>query len=100
MDVTKESVDQLARLARLNLSEEEKEELAGDLKRILDFVEQLKEVDTDGVKPLIFLNDNTESTRSDESISTITREEAFTNAPDHNEEFFRVPRVINEKGQQ
>lgn len=94
MDVTKESVDQLARLARLNLAEGEKEELANDLKRILDFVEQLKEVDTTDVKPLIFLNDDTDATRNDESISTLTRDEAFKNAPDHNEEFFRVPRVI------
>ncbi len=93
MDVTKDTIDQLARLARLNLAEGEKDELVNDLARILHFVDQLKEEDTDNVEPLIFLNPESR-TRDDKTISTISREEAFQNAPDKNSEFFKVPKVI------
>jgi aspartyl-tRNA(Asn)/glutamyl-tRNA(Gln) amidotransferase subunit C len=93
MDVTKHTIDQLAKLARLNLAEGEKDELVNDLGRILQFVDQLKEEDTKNVEPLIFLNPEG-TCREDKSISTISREEALLNAPEKNSEFFKVPKVI------
>jgi aspartyl-tRNA(Asn)/glutamyl-tRNA(Gln) amidotransferase subunit C len=93
MDVTKETVDQLAKLSRLNLEESEKESLTDDLNRILHFVDQLKEVETDGVEPLIFLNEN-DVVRDDKAEATMSRDEALKNALSKDEQFFLVPKVI------
>jgi aspartyl-tRNA(Asn)/glutamyl-tRNA(Gln) amidotransferase subunit C len=93
MDVTKDTIDQLAKLSRLNLEESEKGSLMHDFNRILHFVDQLKEVDTEGVEPLIFLREN-DVVREDKAETTMSRDEAFKNAPSKNEQFFLVPKVI------
>jgi aspartyl-tRNA(Asn)/glutamyl-tRNA(Gln) amidotransferase subunit C len=93
MDVTKDTINHLALLARLNLDEQEKEELTDDLRHILDFVDQLQEVDTDGIAPLIFLtHDNGD--RSDTAVNELSNQEALLNAPEKKDGFFVVPKVI------
>ncbi len=93
MDVSEKTVEQLAKLSRINLKDGEKEELVTDLKKILDFVGQLQEVDLEGTEPLTFITENTIQ-REDNAKTDIEREDALRNAPQHNESYFMVPKVI------
>ena len=93
MDVSEKTVEQLAKLSRINLKDGEKEELVTDLKKILDFVGQLQEVDLEGTEPLTFLTENTIQ-REDNAKADIEREDALKNAPEQNGSYFMVPKVI------
>jgi aspartyl-tRNA(Asn)/glutamyl-tRNA(Gln) amidotransferase subunit C len=94
MEVTNELIDKLSNLARLHFEEEEKEAIKKDLQQMIQFVEKLNELDTTGVEPLLHMTDNINILRDDEVKGSITREEAFKNAPLHDEQFFKVPKVI------
>ena len=94
MSVTKDTLNYLAKLAKLELEEGEKDELLNDLNNILAFIEQLKTVDTSNVKPLIFLNEETNIMREDLVIQELSSAEALSNAPQKNDDYFLVPKVI------
>ncbi|MEX6687491.1 Asp-tRNA(Asn)/Glu-tRNA(Gln) amidotransferase subunit GatC [Danxiaibacter flavus] len=94
MKVTDELIDNLAHLSRLHFSESEKTALKGDFERILNFVEQLSEIDTTGVEPLLHMGDAINVLREDEVKGSVTRQEALLNAPLHDDVFFKVPKVI------
>lgn len=94
MTVDKALVDKLASLAKLNFSEEEKEAFIKDFTRILQFVDKLKEVDTTGVEPLLYISDEVNVLREDVHQETITKEEALKNAPVKDSDYFKVPKVI------
>ena len=82
MKIDKSTVDRLARLSKLEFSENEKVEMVEDFKKIVGFVDKLKEVDTEGVKPLIYVNEDvTNVLRNDEVKGMLSREEALQNAP-------------------
>lgn len=96
---TREDMKHVARLCRINCSDEEIEELSGDLGRILGYVDQLGEVDTDGVEPCNqVLADVKNVSRKDEVKMSITRDEFLANAPDQVAGMIRVPPVIKGKG--
>ncbi len=94
MTIDKETVDKVAHLARLELSEREKETLMGDMGKILDFMDKLNEVDTSGIEPLVYMTDEVNVLREDVICHEITHEEALKNAPKHDEDFFLVAKVI------
>ncbi|MFC5283942.1 Asp-tRNA(Asn)/Glu-tRNA(Gln) amidotransferase subunit GatC [Pedobacter alpinus] len=94
MKIDKQTVDKIAHLARLELTEVEKERSIEELSEILSFMEKLNQLDTTGVKPLIYMNDAVNVLRADEVIQELTREEALQNAPLKNEEYFKVSKVI------
>ncbi len=94
MKIDKETVDKIAHLARLELTEVEKERSIEELSEILSFMEKLNQLDTTGVKPLIYMNDAVNVLRPDQVIQELTREEALKNAPLKNEEYFKVAKVI------
>lgn len=87
-------VDKLAHLARLKFEAAEKEEIKNDLQKMIAFVEKLNELDTTGVEPLLHMTDEINVLRGDEIKGSISRGEAFKNAPAHDEQFFKVPKVI------
>ena len=98
MEVSVALIDKLARLSRLSFADEkEKEKIRTDLNNILQFVDQLNEVNTDGVEPLIFINEDTTVLRPDVVEHNITQADALKNAPIKNDEYFLVPRVISKK---
>jgi len=97
MEVTDALIDKLALLSRLKFNEEEKKEIRNDLQRMISFVDKLNELDTTGIKPLIHLSGEINSLREDEVKGQINREEAFKNAPGHDEQFFKVPKVIRKQ---
>src|SRR5690349_5766873 len=94
MKVNDELVDKLAHLARLKFDAAEKEEIKNDLQKMIAFVEKLNELDTTGVEPLLHMTDEVNVLREDHVEGSISREDALKNAPEHDEQFFRVPKVI------
>lgn len=94
MKVNDELIDKLANLARLEFNSVEREEIKNDLQQMIGFIDKLNELDTTGVEPLLHMSENINVLREDEVEGTISREEAFRNAPLHDEQFFKVPKVI------
>ena len=97
MEVNDELVDRIAELAKLEFSGEDKEAIKTDMARIITFVEQLREVDTDGVEPLIYMTEAHNRLRKDEVKMEITQEEALKNAPLKDSDYFKVPKVLDKK---
>jgi len=87
-------VDKLAHLARLKFNDEEKAAIRNDLQKMIGFVEKLNELDTTGVEPLLHMSDHVNVLRNDEVEGSITREEGLKNAALHDDQFFKVPKVI------
>ena len=96
--VTKKDVEKIADLARLQFSETEVEGFTGDLNNILNYVDQLKEVDVTGVEPLENMNEAMETNvlRKDEVGDSLLQAEALKNAPKAADGFFLVPKVIEQ----
>ena len=94
MKMTVTDVEYVARLARLELSNSEKELFAGQMGAILGYVEKLKELDTDGILPTSHAVPMENSFREDSACSPIGLEKALANAPDRAGSFFAVPKVI------
>jgi aspartyl-tRNA(Asn)/glutamyl-tRNA(Gln) amidotransferase subunit C len=91
--VTVETVDHVARLARLSLSDEERELFARQLDDILAWAESLQALDTSGVPPMSHPREGS-ALREDEPRAGLDRRTALEAAPDAAEGLFRVPRVI------
>ncbi len=94
MSVTPEQVRHIANLARIAMSEEEVERLVPELNNILGWVEQLGEVDTDGVEPLATVIEQKLRLREDAVTDGDCRDAILANAPDAEHGFFAVPKVI------
>lgn len=96
MEITDELVDHIANLARLEFSGENKAAIKADLTRIIGFVDQLNEVDTNGVEPLIFMMDSINVLREDEVKETITQAQALMNAPSKDSDYFKIAKVLKQ----
>jgi len=97
MQVTKSTLEKIAHLARLEIKPEEEEGLIKDLNEILTWVEKLDEVDVDGVEPLTHLSTEINRFRDDLATNKLSKTDGLKLAPDHNSEFFKVPKVIKDK---
>ena len=86
-------VEHVARLARLNLTEEEKVKFSKQLGDILKYMEQLNEVDTTGVEPMNQPIDFSNVMREDVARYDCTREELMANAPEVEQDYFKVPKI-------
>ena len=91
--ITIKDVEHVAKLARLALSEEEKEKFAPQLNSILEYVNALNEVDTTGVEPMAHSIKISNVMREDEVKQDFTRDEMLKNAPEEEDGFFRVPKI-------
>jgi len=94
MDITDELVDHIAYLAKLEFAGGKKQEIKADLSKIIDFIDQLNAVDTEGVEPLIFMTDSINVLREDVQKDTVTQEEALKNAPNHDSDYFKIAKVL------
>jgi aspartyl-tRNA(Asn)/glutamyl-tRNA(Gln) amidotransferase subunit C len=97
VSVTVKDVEHVASLARLSFSEDEKLKLVEQLNTILEYVDQLNELDTADVEPLSHVIELSNVFRKDELRPSLSREEALQNAPSRTEKFFKVPKVIGER---
>jgi aspartyl-tRNA(Asn)/glutamyl-tRNA(Gln) amidotransferase subunit C len=89
--IDRAQVDHVARLARLDLTDEESERMVRELSSILEHVERIAALDLDGVEPTSHVVDLTNVLRADEPRPCLPREVALAQAPDATEEGFRVP---------
>lgn len=94
MKVDKESLTKVAHLARLNIKPEQEDKLLKDMTEILTWVDKLKELDTDGVEPLTHMTQEVNALREDIAEQTIATQAGLKNAPDHDDQFFKVPNVM------
>lgn len=99
MQITDEIIDQIADLSKLQFEGEEKEAIKGDLTRIVEFMDILSEVDTEGVDPLIYMVDEENDFREDVISNEVSKEQALKNAPSKNSDYFKVPKVLDKTGE-
>lgn len=97
MAVTIKDVEHVAKLARLEFTEEEKKTFTRQLNQILEYMEKLNELDTTNVEPLSHVIELSNVFREDKVRPSIPAEEALKNAPAKTEKFFKVPKVIGER---
>ncbi len=94
MSVDKETVQRVARLARIAVTDEQAEALREELNTILGFVEQLNEVDVTGVEPLTSVVETSMKMRDDVVTDGDIAEKVVANAPEGADHFFAVPKVV------
>ena len=95
MKIEKETIDQIAHLARLEILPDERDGLMQDMNRILQFMDKLNEVDTEGIEPLIYMTEESTVLRKDVVQQVTSTSEALQNAPAHDGKYFRVAKVID-----
>lgn len=97
-DINDASIDHLAKLSRIAVTKEDKEALAEDLKRILDFIDLLDQVDTEGVPTCDFvLKNHRHLLREDRVEEILPRDEFLKNTPDHVGGMVKVPPIIRKE---
>ena len=94
MSIDKNQVKKIAKLSRVSLDESKLESLSKDLASILNFVEQLNELDTKKTEPKTSVDDKTLEPRADKINDGKIKNEILKNSPDKNEDFFIVPKVV------
>ena len=94
MKINRKDVEHVALLARLEFSEAELDKYTGQLDAILAFIDVLSKVDTEGVEPLAHVLDLKNVMRADEVHTSLPREAALQNAPEPEDGFFKVPKIV------
>ena len=94
MVIDSQLILRLERLAMLELSEEERQQLQGELNDMLGMISKLEEIDTTGVTPLIHLTQHENNLRADAVKGQVSVEAALKNAPNHDGTYFKVPKVL------
>ena len=95
MKISSQEVEYVAHLARLEVTDQEKEKFTAQLNDILLYIDKLNELDTKGVAPMSHAMAVTNAFREDKIVESIGTEKSLANAPDSRGEFFRVPKVID-----
>ena len=94
MQIDRALLDKIAHLSRLEFDEKDAEKMMKDMSAIVTWVEQLNEVNTDGVEPLTTMSHEINVLREDEVKPHLSHEEALRNAPKKDSDYFRVPKVL------
>lgn len=94
MKLNRKDVEHVALLSRLDLSETELDKFTGQLDAILEYIDVLNQVDTSAVEPMAHVLEIRNVTRSDEVQPSLPREAALQNAPDAEDGFFKVPKIV------
>ena len=95
MSISSKEVEYVANLARLEVTDMEKEKFTAQLNNILLYIDKLNELNTRGVEPMSHAIAITNAFREDKILDSIGTEISLANAPDSRGEFFRVPKVID-----
>lgn len=94
MEITESLIDKLALLSRLEFTGKQKDAIRHDLEKMIGFVDKLNELDTTGVEPLMHINPVVNILRPDVPSPGFSRAQALKNAPEQEQGFFTVPKVI------
>lgn len=95
--ISKQEVEHVAKLARLEITEAEKEDFSKQLSAILTYVEQLRALDTEGVEPTATVLEQVNVFREDKARPSLPVEKALANAPEQAGGYFCVPRILDER---
>ena len=95
MTINDELLEKLANLSRLEFSSEEKTIMKDELEKMIGFFDKLNELDTENVEPLLFMSNNANFKRKDLVKNELPEKDVFENAVVHDNQFFKVPKVIN-----
>ena len=95
MKITREHLDKIAHLARLELSEKDAEKMMHDMTAIIDWMEKLNEVNTDGIEPLTSMSHEVNVLREDKVKDQLSHESVLQNAPKKDLDYFHVPKVLD-----
>jgi len=95
-EIDQNQVRKVARLSRLDLTNQELEEFTGQLRAILDYVEKMNELDTDNVEPLAHCLPIANVLREDEVRESLGTDKTLANAPQRDGEFFKVPKILDD----
>jgi len=98
MSITIQDVEHIAKLARLRLTEEEKLRFQKELGKIIEYFDQLKKLNTEGVPPTTHVVPLENVLREDVIKTCLPVDEALANAPDRKGNYFRVPKVVEKEG--
>jgi len=94
--IDQSQVIKVAKLSRLDLTEDEVQEFTGQLSAILDYVEKMNELDTTGVEPLAHCLPVSNVLREDSAKESLGTEKVLANAPQRDNEFFKVPKILDD----
>ena len=94
--IDQSQVIKVAKLSRLDLTEDEVQEFTGQLSAILDYVEKMNELDTTGVEPLAHCLPVSNVLREDSAKESLGTEKVLVNAPQMDDEFFKVPKILDD----
>ncbi|MEJ6755044.1 MAG: Asp-tRNA(Asn)/Glu-tRNA(Gln) amidotransferase subunit GatC [Flavobacteriales bacterium] len=95
MKINKEVITKLSSLSKLKFNEQETELISEDLSKMVNFINQLKEIDTDGVEPLIHMNEEINNWREDNLGEVLDQEKALSNSPIKDSTYFKLPKVLD-----
>jgi aspartyl-tRNA(Asn)/glutamyl-tRNA(Gln) amidotransferase subunit C len=96
MSLSRADVEKVALLARLRLSDVELQTITGELTQIVDYVDQLGEVNTEGIEPMAHAIEVANVFRDDQVAPSLPRNEALANAPHHDDRGYLVPAVLGD----
>ena len=97
MKINREKIQKLANLSRLNLSDSEIQDMLGDLQEILNFIDKLATINTDKIQPLTHIHQKTNIYREDNVTSVDIKRAILNNAPNHDSDYIKVPKVLKRK---
>ncbi|MGB1124197.1 MAG: Asp-tRNA(Asn)/Glu-tRNA(Gln) amidotransferase subunit GatC [Phycisphaeraceae bacterium] len=96
--ISEQTIREVAKLARLNLTDQEAKLFSSQLGDVLGAIDQLKQLDVENVKPMPHAYDQFNVFREDKEAQGLSVEDALKNAPDKDEPFFKVPKVLGDGG--
>jgi len=93
--INKEVIAKLSSLSKLKFNKEETELISEDLSKMVNFINQLNELETDGIEPLIHMNEEINNWREDKVGEVLSQEKALTNSPVQDSTYFKIPKVLD-----
>ena len=94
MEVNNKLIQDIAKLSKLKFDDSAEEKMKADLGKMLDFVDKLNEIDTEGIDPLIYMSEEVNVLREDKVSEKISQADALKNAPEKDSDYFKVPTVF------
>ncbi|MBT3648030.1 MAG: Asp-tRNA(Asn)/Glu-tRNA(Gln) amidotransferase subunit GatC [Flavobacteriales bacterium] len=95
MEINDDIIDKLSDLARLKFEGEDRNKIKADLERMIDFIDKLNEIETDGVEPLVYMTEENLEPRKDMVKDELEQNAALKNAPSKDSDYFKVPKVLH-----
>lgn len=97
MKLDKNTVKRIADLSKLEFTSDETTAILKDMNQMLEFIDQLKELDTTNIDPLIHMTEDENILREDDAITGASQQEALKNAPSKDSTYFKIPKVLGKE---